>query len=94
MKFFPRRKPRKRDLQGAISLIDCAMEIIWRYQRDKDYMPTQVDLRQFERVASLMQENTGAAHYIHRCLKQRAAGRPEGAKKFTDSDVMDWHYPP
>ena len=93
MKFFPRRKLRKRDLQGATSLLHCAMEILWRYQRDKTYIPSLEDQKEFERFVSLLQESSGTAHYVHRCLQQRACGEAEGARRSTDPEVSDWHYP-
>ena len=90
---FFKKKP-KPPLEEAISLVHQAVEIAWCYKRDKRYNPSEADLASFDRLAQTLWESHTTAQYIARCMGQRAAGEPEGAKKFTDPKVFDYHYPP
>ncbi len=90
--FFKKRP--KPPLARAISLVHEAVEIAYQYKRDKRYQPTDDDLRMFEGLYEALSHNMATAGYISRCMDQRARGEPEGAKKFTDPEVFDYHYPP
>lgn len=87
-----RRKPRP-PIGKAAQMVGEAVEVAFRHKRDKAYMPTEEELRQFDRLAQYLWESHCTAQYISRCLHQRVNGEPEGAKKFTDAEVFDYHYP-
>ena len=70
-----------------------AIEVAYRCKRDKGYMPSEAELKQFDRLAQHLWETHTTAQYIARFLYLRANGEPEGAKKFTDAEVFDYHYP-
>ena len=91
MKLF-KPKP-KLPLEEAINLLHQAVEIAYTYKRDKRYKPTEADLALFEQLREALWQNHATAEYISRCMEQRFRGEPEGAKKFTDPEVFDYHYP-
>ncbi len=87
------RKKQKQPLEEAVSLINQAIEIAYTYKRDKTYQPTEEDLVLFEQLGEALWSNHATAQYIARCMGQRFRGEPEGARKFTDPEVFDYHYP-
>jgi hypothetical protein len=91
MLFFKRKTPLP--LHDVFRHIGEAVEILYIYQRDKRYMPTDDDLRQFSNACEALEQAGVTARYITRCLYQRHEGESEGAKKFTDHEVFDYHYP-
>lgn len=56
-------------------------------------MPTEEELSLLDELVVALRSNHNTAQYIARNMRQRANGEPEGAKKFTDPDVFDYHYP-
>ena len=88
-----RRKP-KPPLEEAIRTVGDAVEVAYKYLRDRKHMPSEEELRQFDQLAKALWENHCSAQYISRNMHQRSRGEPEGAKKFTDPAVFDYHYPP
>ena len=88
-----KRKP-KPPLQEAIGLIHQAIEIAYKYKRDKYYQPTEDELELFLQLSNKLMEASATASYINRSMQQRFNGEPEGAKKFTDPKIFDYHYPP
>jgi hypothetical protein len=88
-----RKKPLP-PLKQAIALINEAVEIAYKHQRNKQYMPTKSDLELFKRIEQLLSSASNTAAYIDRCMQQRAAGEPEGSKKWHNDEVFDYHYPP
>ncbi len=91
MFFKPKPKP---EMKKAIELVGEAIEIAYKHLRDKKYQPTESDLKLFERLGEELWHKHCTAKYIARNMGQRFRGEPEGAKKFTDKEVFDWHYPP
>jgi len=87
-----KRKPPP-PLNEAINLIHEAIEIAYKHQRDKHYMPTEEDIELFKRIEEVLWQSKCTAEYITRCMQQRMNGEPEGAKKWHDKEVFDWHYP-
>ena len=90
---FFKRKPLS-PLKKALNHIRDAEEIITTHKRDKDYIPSQKDLVLLAQIGDAFYQGYAYASYVHRCLTQRKDGEPEGAKKFTDPEVFDYHYPP
>ena len=86
------RKP-KPPLAEAICAVSNAVEASYQYLRDKKHMPTEEELQLFDQLAETLWQNHSTAQYIARNMHQRFRGEPEGAKKFTDSEVFDYHYP-
>lgn len=80
-------------MEQAISLVHQAVEIAYRYKRDKFYMPSEGDIKLFESLSKALWESHCTAQYIERCMIQRMRGELEGAKKFTDPEVAAYHYP-
>ena len=88
------KKKQKQPLEQAIALIHEAIEIAYTYKRDKHYEPNESDIVLFEQLRETLWANHATAEYIARCMNQRMNGGLEGAKKYTDSAVFDYHYPP
>lgn len=91
MRFFG-RKP-KPPLAEAIGLAGQAIAIAYRYKRDRSHMPTEEELGLLDKLASTLWEAHATAEYIARTMHQRAAGEPEGVKKFSGPDMFNYHYP-
>ena len=91
MRLFKRKS--KPPLEGAIRMVSDAVEVAYKYKRDRRHMPTEEELRLFDQLAKALWSNHATAQYIARNMRQRANGEPEGAKKFTDPAVFDYHYP-
>ena len=92
MLFFKRNPPPP--LEKAIALIHEAIEIAYTYKRDKRFKPCESDTLLFEQLRDALWANHATADYIARCMRQRMDGEPEGAKKWHDKEVFDYHYPP
>jgi hypothetical protein len=90
---FFKRKP-KPPLKVAIQMVDDAVDIAYKYLRDKNHMPTNDELQLLDALAKNLWSQYATAQYIARNMGQRSRGEPEGAKKFTDPAVFDYHYPP
>lgn len=88
-----KRKP-KPPLADAIHMVGDAVEVAYKYLRDRKHMPSEEELHLLDRLAEALWANHATAQYIARNMRQRAHGEPEGAKKFTDPTVFDYHYPP
>lgn len=88
------KRKQKQPLEQAIALIHEAVEIAYNYKRDRHFKPNESDILLFEQLREAVWANHATADYIARCMRQRMNGEPEGAKKFTDSEVFDYHYPP
>lgn len=86
------KKPRP-PLEQAARLVQEAVEVAYQYKRDRGYRPTPDDLAAFERLATLLWESHTTVRYIARCMGQRSRGEPEGAKKWHDPTVADYHLP-
>jgi len=87
------RKKQKLPIRQAIAMVNGAIIIAYLYKRDKKYIPTKKDLKLFEALLESLWQNHCTLEYIIRCLRQRAAGKPEGSVKFTDSKNFDYHHP-
>lgn len=74
-------------------MVGDAVEMAYKYLRDRKHMPTEEELSLLDRLVAALWSNHATAQYIARNMRQRANGEPEGAKKFTDPDVFDYHYP-
>lgn len=70
-----------------------AVEIAYQYLRDRKHRPTEDELRLLDELAEVLWQNHATAQYIARNMHQRAKGQPEGAKKFTDPNAFEYHYP-
>ena len=92
MKLLKRKPPPP--LKEAIGLIHEAVEIAYKYQRNKQYMPTEEEIALFEQLRETLWANHATVEYIARCMNQRMNGEPEGAKKWHNKEVFDYHYPP
>lgn len=90
MRLFKRRP--KPSLEDAIRMVGDAVEIAYKYLRDR-HMPTEDELRLLDGLVAELWSKHATVQYIARNMRQRANGEPEGAKKFTDPKVFDWHYP-
>ncbi len=75
-------------------MVGDAVEVAYKYLRDRQHTPSEEELHLLDRLAEALWANHATAQYIARNMRQRAAGEPEGTKKFTDSAVFDYHYPP
>lgn len=81
------------ELKEALKHIHAANEIIMAHKRNKHYTPSDKDLSLITDIEHAFQHGVSSTGYVHRCLTQRKNGEPEGAKKFTDKEAFDWHYP-
>ena len=89
--FKPKQKP---PLEGAIRMVGDTVEVAYKYLRDRKHMPTEEELKLLDQLVEALWQNHATAQYIARNMHQRFRGEPEGAKKFTDPEVFDYHYPP
>jgi hypothetical protein len=87
-----RRKP-PLPFKEALQHIHKANDIIAAHVKDKRYMPSKKDLISLDEIIGVLHLSYASANYAHRCLEQRRDGEPEGAKKFNDPEVLDYHYP-
>ena len=92
---FFQRKPRQHTpLNEVLHHVAISSEIMMEYVRDKRFISTPAELEQFYEIEQAFWAHNATISYVVRCMRQRAAGKPEGAKKFTDPEVLDYHYPP
>ncbi len=87
------KKKSKPPLEEAIGLVYQAVEIAYKYKRDKRYQPTEADLASFARLEQVLWRHHATAQYIASAMHQRFKGEAEGAKKFSDPELFDYHYP-
>ena len=87
-----RRKPPP-TLKEALTLINQASRIVLNCRRDKSFIPNKSDLALLQQVEHAFHEAHASSSYVHRCMQQRIEGKPEGAAKFNDKEVFDYHYP-
>ena len=79
---------------GEIShRIDGLSDDLMKLKKEKAYRPSPDDLRELTFITEKLHHAYAVAGYVERCLHQRAQGEPESAKKFTDPDVFNYHYP-
>ncbi len=91
---FFRRKPKLHaSLDEVLEHIAAASKIMTAYKRDKHFIPTSTELERFYEIEQAFWAHNATLGYVVRCMRQRAAGEPEGAKKFSDPEVFDYHYP-
>lgn len=88
--FKPKPKP---PLEGAIRMVGDAVEVAYKYLRDHKHMPTEEELKLLDGLVAVLWSTHATAQYVARNMHQRFRGEPEGAKKFTDPAVADYHYP-
>lgn len=87
-----KRKP-KPPISRVVQTVGDAVEAAYGHLRDRNSMPTEEELRQIDALAKMLWESYCTVQYISRNLHQRFRGEPEGAKKFTDAEVFEYHYP-
>lgn len=87
------KKKSKKPLQQALELIQQANQIVMAYKRDKTFMPTKSEMELIEQIQLYLQTSCGNVGYIERCMYQRLENKPEGAARFNDDEVMEYHYP-
>lgn len=76
---FFRRKP-KAPLSGTIGKIQDAVEEVWRYKRDKTYMPTEEDIKLLDMLATHLLTHYATVDYIARSMRARVDGTPANKK--------------
>lgn len=87
------KKKQKPPLDSAIYLVNHAIDIAWKYQRDKKFIPSDDDFKKLDILLEAFWQNHCTLEYIIRCLKQRKNEKPEGAQKFTNPESFDYHFP-
>lgn len=65
-----KRKP-KPPLAEAFRLANQATEVAWLYLRDKQFVPSEEELRLLQKLAETLWGNQQAVLYIIRCLRER-----------------------
>lgn len=65
-------------------MVERAVEIAWRYQRDRRYIPSQEELILFDRLEAVLFTQYMAGGYIVRCMRARTSGRKEDVARFTN----------
>lgn len=88
--FKPKPKP---PIQQASALLHDVTEIAYRYKRDKSHIPSEEEVAALWALHQQLWETRCTIEYIARNMEARRNGEPEGAAKFRDKEVMDWHYP-
>lgn len=74
-----KRKP-KPPLADAIRMVGDAVEIAYKYLRDRKHMPSEEELRLLDGLVEALWANHATAQYIARNMRQRANGEPEGRR--------------
>ncbi len=80
-------------LSQALSLAQQANEIVMQHKRNKNFMPSDQDLELLQNIENELNNAVAVTNYVRRNLQQRRNGEPEGAAKFTNPDIFDYHYP-
>ncbi|PVE24743.1 hypothetical protein DC522_08965 [Microvirga sp. KLBC 81] len=71
-----RRKP-KPPLAQAEKLVQEAATLIYRYWRDRDYMPSRSDLTMFHQLEEMLFHSHAAVRRIAIRMERRFHGEPE-----------------
>lgn len=71
MQLFFTKKPMP-PLEGAIHLVEQAVEIAYVYLRRRDYTPSDDELRCFEQLVQTLWQNYTTLHYIAQHMRERA----------------------
>ena len=88
------RKKEKPPLDVAIDLVNQAVEMAYKYKRDKKYIPNAAEFKRLDGLLEALWQNHSTLDYIIRCLRQRSRGEPEGAARWHDKACFDYHFPP
>jgi hypothetical protein len=65
-----------------------AVDIAYKYQHDRKYMPSEKELRLFDALAETLFRNHSTVTRIARKMHQRACGEPEDAQIFIDPTMF------
>jgi hypothetical protein len=72
----------KSPLVDAVHMAIDATMIAYVYQQDREYRPSEKDLRLFEALAEVLSRNHSIVQRIARNMHRRAHGEPEEAHEF------------
>jgi hypothetical protein len=82
-------KPKlKTPLEDAITMVNDAVVIAYEYQHDRQYMPSEKELRLFDALAEALFRNYSTVQRIARTMHQRARGEPEDPPRFFIDPTM------
>jgi hypothetical protein len=84
---FFKRKP-KPPLENAFQMVNDATKIAYKYQHDRNYMPSEKELRLFDALSETLFRNYSTVTRIARKMHQRARGEPEDPTRFIDPTMF------
>ncbi len=62
-------------------------------KKNKQFQPIQDDLKDLQRVCEQLHHAYSVAGYVSVAMQKRYEGKPEGAARFNNAEVFDYHYP-
>jgi hypothetical protein len=83
------RKPRT-PLQELVKSLDDVNATLYKYLRDKSYMPTEDDFKQIAAICDRYHTGFAFSGYFQRRLGQRIRGLPEISDRWTE-EKMDYY---
>jgi hypothetical protein len=86
---FFKKKPRT-PLQEIVKSLDDLNAILYKYLRDKSYMPTEDDLKQLRLMYDRYHTGYAFTSYVQQRLNQRFLGLPEISDRWTE-EKMDYY---
>ncbi len=78
---FGHKKPPKPSLRKALTRIDQAIKIAYKYKHDKHYIPTRADLKHFERLLYKLRLRIVTAEHISLAMHRRFMEERERRKR-------------
>lgn len=79
------------DITALQKSIDKIADELLNLKRNKQYKPTEADLRKLKILNEKLYNAYTIAGYVERTLIHRAENKPEGAAKWNNSDVAAYY---
>ncbi len=76
-----------------ISSIDKLTTDLISLKKNKQFQPSQDDLKDLQRVCEQLHHAYGVAGYVSVAMQKRYEGKPEGAARFNNEEVFEYHFP-
>ena len=81
---FLRKKKSKPSLRKALTRVDQAIKIAYKYKHDETYIPTRADLKHFERLLYKLRLRIVTAEHISLAMRRRFLEERERQRRERD----------